>query len=59
MANRIVICKGNSQEPSRFWDWAVCKKEEFNDAMKRDGWAKSDVKKYLTPNQLSYLNGAN
>jgi len=54
--NKIIICRGTANIPTRFWAWAVCVEEEFTKVMKEHGWVKSETTKYLTKEQLNYLN---
>ena len=37
-------------------EWAVCTEDEYTENMKEEGWVKSDCRKYLTRQQLEYLN---
>lgn len=54
--NKIIICIGGSNEPARFWNWAIGTEEEYTKEMKDKGWVKSQCRKYLSIKQLKYLN---
>jgi len=53
---KIIICKGSANTPPRFWSWAVCAEEEFTEVMKEHGIVRSECTKYLTREQLDFLN---
>lgn len=51
----IIICKGNTSTPPRFWGWHVCNEEDFTETDKEHGWVKSTCTIYLTQKQLEQL----
>jgi len=52
---KIIICKGTANIPARFWCWIVCE-EEFTKDIKNQGFVKSECTKYLSREQLNFLN---
>lgn len=54
--SKIIICNGNAHLLPLFWEWATCTEEEYTEELKSNGWVKSTSTKYLTRNQLDYLN---
>jgi len=55
-ADKIIICKGTANIPPRFWSWIVCCEDEFTEDIKKQGFIKTECAKYLTLEQLKYLN---
>jgi len=54
--DKIIIARGNGLECASFWQWRVCYEFEFSEEMKDLGWHRSTTEKYLTYDQLEWVN---
>jgi hypothetical protein len=53
---KIILCRGSALYPARFWWWGVGYENEYTDKDKENGYIISACRKYLTKEQIEFLD---